>query len=150
MRLGPFIRRWVELGLPTCSGRARAAFGRCKAQPAGDARAGRTFELADLALGQLPDLSDPQRRAECAAHVHKLRGSAGVLGAEQAQRWAARAESALRTGATPPQAASVLEGLSSALAAVRESALPVLERARGEHRVQAEAAIALDGNDLRR
>ena len=55
-------------------------------------------DAADLADDPAPGALQPEERERLAARLHRLRGSAAVLGARRVQRLAGEAESALRAG----------------------------------------------------
>ncbi|MFN3859860.1 MAG: response regulator [Roseateles sp.] len=57
-----------------------------------------------------------------AASLHKLHGSAGLLGAQRVQHLAAEAEERLRHGATPTDVSALIEELSQSLAALQRAA----------------------------
>ena len=83
-------------------------------------------DFADL---MAPDQTEPDLAVRDAllARVHKLRGSAGTLGAVEVHRLASEAETALRsTPHTPVQ--PLLQRMAQALADLRETAVPWLAR----------------------
>ena len=84
--------------------------------------------LADFADLMAPAQAEPDQagRAALLARVHKLRGSAGTLGAVEVHRLASEAEAALRTPPAPVQ--SLLKRMAQALADLREAAAPWLAR----------------------
>ena len=94
-------------------------------------------EFADLASIDTGDgVASPAKRAACAARLHKLKGSAGMLGAKAIEQLAALAESDCRATdaeATPqapdwgPRLAALLHELRRAAAAVTEPPKPVVE-----------------------
>ena len=67
--------------------------------------------------------------AQAAAALHKLRGSASLLGAQRLQELAAAGEAQLRAGATPATLAPLLAELAQALAAQRAAAAAWLAQA---------------------
>ncbi len=90
----------------------------------------RTFvrEFADLAAANPALPASPEARKALAARVHKLRGSAGTLGARAVQHAASIAEAEL--GRDRVDASGALTTLASALAALLDAVRPVLaERA---------------------
>jgi two-component system, sensor histidine kinase and response regulator len=89
-------------------GRLMREFGRLEPLPAGN------------------DWDDDLRRA-AGAHMHKLRGSAGMLGARAIQRLACEAETALKGGAPADVVRQKRAALASALADLAENAQPLLE-----------------------
>ena len=83
-------------------------------------------EFADLAVAP---------RAETAglvARLHKLRGSAGSLGARRVHRLATDAEAQLKRDPRDPGAARVLHQLAAAVAALVDHARPVLDAHRAQ------------------
>jgi signal transduction histidine kinase/DNA-binding response OmpR family regulator len=80
-------------------------------------------EFADL---MAPTQAEPDAagRAALVAQAHKLRGSAGTLGATEIHRLASEAEGALRTPGTPVQ--PLLQRMAQALVDLREAAAPLL------------------------
>ena len=80
-------------------------------------------DFSDL-LAPTPAEPDPVGRAALAQRVHKLRGSAGTLGAADIQRLAGEIESALRTPETPVQ--PLLQRMAQSLVDLRETAAPLL------------------------
>lgn len=80
-------------------------------------------DFADL---MAPTLAEPDQagRVALVAQVHKLRGSAGTLGATQVHRLASETECALRTPDTPIQ--PLLQRLAQALLHLREATAPLL------------------------
>jgi len=59
---------------------------------------------------------------QAVAHLHKLRGSAGLLGAQRVQALAAEGEERLRDGATPAELTALLGSLSQSIAALHSAA----------------------------
>ncbi|WP_343622272.1 CHASE domain-containing hybrid sensor histidine kinase/response regulator [Roseateles puraquae] len=72
----------------------------------------RLLELHDAAW--VTGLASMQAN-EAAAELHRLRGSAGLLGAQRVQALAAEGEEALRGGATPAALGELFSGLGQAL-----------------------------------
>ncbi|WP_343622268.1 ATP-binding protein [Roseateles puraquae] len=63
--------------------------------------------------------------AELQAEMHKLRGSASLLGAARVDQLAAEAEARLRQGGLPDEVRPQLDALAEALAALRDAAAPM-------------------------
>jgi PAS domain S-box-containing protein len=105
-------------------------------------------DYADLANERFPDLDVPKQRERFAADVHKLRGSAGVLGAEDVQRWAAQTEVALRSGVKVSDVTAKVHGLCSALARLRRHAAQFLDTPT-THPPRAVSAEPLDPGAIR-
>jgi len=90
-------------------------------------------------------------RTALTAQVHKLRGSAGMLGMAEVHRLAGAAEVALRTEADAVDVRARLGAMADALERVGRSAAAVLAAQReAEPAASAEAAPALDAQALRR
>jgi PAS domain S-box-containing protein len=70
--------------------------------------------------GAVPDGSDAQAMAGCAARMHKLKGSAGMLGAKGIQRVAGDIEAACRAGDAAPLDA-LMQALGVQLRLLRDS-----------------------------
>jgi CheY-like chemotaxis protein/HPt (histidine-containing phosphotransfer) domain-containing protein/anti-sigma regulatory factor (Ser/Thr protein kinase) len=64
---------------------------------------------------------------EAAAELHRLRGSAGLLGAQRVQALAAEGEEALRGGTTPNALSALFSGLGQALDQLAETSRPSLD-----------------------
>lgn len=80
---------------------------------------------------------------ELVARLHKLRGSAGLLGAREVHRLAGEAENALRAGAQPAAVHPTLLALKQGLQDLEQAARPVLllhERAEQDALLREEAA----------
>ena len=76
-------------------------------------------DAADLAEEPAGDALPAEDRARLAARLHRLRGSAAVLGARRVQRLAGEAESVLRARDTrPPQIQAAVAALAGALRAL--------------------------------
>ena len=88
---------------------------------------------ADLALPAAPTVGDEAVREELRRRVHKLKGSAGMIGATSVARLAGAAEAALQQSRP---ADAILKKLASALITLREEAQPLLDR---QSKRQAEA-----------
>jgi HPt (histidine-containing phosphotransfer) domain-containing protein len=100
------------------------------------------YEFDDLAQDSAFDLNDPTRRERCCQRVHKLRGSAGVLGATDVHLLAGEAEHALRDrAANIAEVAARVRQLGAALAQLHSRASPVLAavQAKAPPRLQATA-----------
>ena len=65
---------------------------------------------------------------QVAASLHKLRGSAGLLGARRVQDLAAEAEERLRHGATAADVTALIAALSQSLSALQRAAEPWLQQ----------------------
>jgi len=72
------------------------------------------------------DASD-ERGEELLARLHKLRGSAGLLGVRDVHRLAGEGENALRAGAQPGAVRSTLLALEQSLQALEQAVRPVLQ-----------------------
>ena len=84
-------------------------------------------EFADVADSATPDLADPYRRAQWAAHLHKLVGGAGVLCASEIHRLAVQAERALRSDTSVENMQQACRELSAAMAKLREQTQAFLD-----------------------
>lgn len=82
------------------------------------------FGEADAAHQALS--GDATERASLAARMHKLRGSASMLGAEAVRRAAQRAEQALKRDADGGEIAAIMGDLASSLRALAEQTRPLL------------------------
>ncbi|HSW06912.1 PAS domain-containing hybrid sensor histidine kinase/response regulator [Aquabacterium sp.] len=98
-------------------------------------------EFSNLAMPA--QLQDPAALAFHAGRMHKLRGSAGMLGARNIQKLAGEAEAACVAG-EGERAWHLATRLTSALSALHQEAGPVLAAARA----QAEAAVLISGETL--
>jgi CheY-like chemotaxis protein len=76
-------------------------------------------EYSDLAL-PVTEPADDAMRSQLVARVHKLKGSAGMLGANRVMKAASAAEKALSTGQPAAVAGATLHQLASALTILRE------------------------------
>jgi PAS domain S-box-containing protein len=85
-------------------------------------------EYTDLTIpiSVFPD--EPTKRARLMGRTHKLKGSAGMIGATEIVRLAGAAESALHQGRPAATVEAILQRLASALTALSEEAAPYLER----------------------
>jgi len=82
-------------------------------------------DFADLALPV--SLDDQGSRDKLMARVHQLKGSAGMLGATRVSRFAGAAESALQQDRTLAVVEKSLQQLASALTALGDDAVSLLE-----------------------
>jgi HPt (histidine-containing phosphotransfer) domain-containing protein len=83
-------------------------------------------DFADLALPVT--LDDSASRGELIARVHKLKGSAGIIGATHVIRFAGAAESALQQDRAIEVVEKTLQQLASALTTLRKDAAAVLDQ----------------------
>ncbi len=83
-------------------------------------------DYADLALPICAPFDDAAR-SQLTARAHKLKGSAGMVGATRIMRLAGAAESALLQGRAAEVIARLLQQLAAALTTLREQARPYLE-----------------------
>jgi HPt (histidine-containing phosphotransfer) domain-containing protein len=79
-------------------------------------------DYAQFAQPIAAPLDDPGARSELEAQLHKLRGSAGLIGATRIMRLAGRAETELGQGRTLDLVRPILEQLSSAFCELRDEA----------------------------
>jgi PAS domain S-box-containing protein len=79
-------------------------------------------DFADLALPILVATEDPALCSELKSRTHKLRGSAGMIGATLVMRLAAKAEEALEEGRAADVVEEILRQLAMALTSLREEA----------------------------
>jgi PAS domain S-box-containing protein len=84
-------------------------------------------DYADLSLPNCASLNDEATRSELAARTHKLKGSAGMIGANRIMRLAGAAEAALLKDRSLDAIDNILQQLASALTTLREEAEPYLE-----------------------
>ena len=82
----------------------------------------------DLALPLCESLDDQTTRIQLKGRVHKLKGSAGMIGATRVMRLAGTAEEALHENRPVEVVERILKQLASALTTLREEAEPFLER----------------------
>jgi HPt (histidine-containing phosphotransfer) domain-containing protein len=85
-------------------------------------------DYADLSLPISASLSEESVRRDLAARTHKLKGSAGMIGANRVMRLAGAAEAALLKDRTRGAIEKILHQLAAALTALREEAESYLER----------------------
>jgi PAS domain S-box-containing protein len=83
-------------------------------------------EYADLALPIAVSLEDQATRHELRARAHKLKGTAGMIGATRLMRIAALAERILRKDRAGRLVENILRQLASELTTLREEAEPFL------------------------
>jgi HPt (histidine-containing phosphotransfer) domain-containing protein len=87
-------------------------------------------EYTDLTIPISVSPDEPTKRARLMGRTHKLKGSAGMIGATEIVRLAGAAESALHQGRPAATVEAILQRLASALTALSEEATPYLERQR--------------------
>jgi PAS domain S-box-containing protein len=85
-------------------------------------------EYADLSLPNCISLDDEASRTLLAARAHKLKGGAGMIGANRIMRLAGAAETTLLKDRSLGAIETILQQLASALTTLREEAEPYLER----------------------
>jgi HPt (histidine-containing phosphotransfer) domain-containing protein len=85
-------------------------------------------DFADFALPILIAYEDPTVRSELKARAHKLRGSAGVIGATRIARLAAEIEQALEEDRPADMLEEMLRRLATALTSLREEADLVFQK----------------------
>jgi HPt (histidine-containing phosphotransfer) domain-containing protein len=85
-------------------------------------------DFADLALPISVSPDDPITRSELKARTHKLKGSAGVIGATTIMRLAGEAEEAIEESRPVDVVEGILRRLALALTTLREEADLMLER----------------------
>jgi PAS domain S-box-containing protein len=83
-------------------------------------------DYADLALPVCISLDDEAARSQLTARAHKLKGSAGMIGATRIMRLAGAAEGALLQGRPANVVEKILQQMASALTTLREEAEPYL------------------------
>ena len=96
-------------------------------------------EFADLALPVCVSPDDEPTRSQLKGRAHKLKGSAGMIGATRIMRFAGAAEVALQEGRPADIVEEILRQLALALTTLREEAGFFLERP--ERDANAEVAI---------
>ena len=87
-------------------------------------------EYAEFARPLTDSLDDPIARKRVQALAHKLKGSAGMIGATDVRRLAGAAEAALKNERAAEVVSEILEQLASALVRLREEAAPLLQSER--------------------
>ncbi|MDP9010870.1 MAG: PAS domain S-box protein [Pseudomonadota bacterium] len=85
-------------------------------------------DYADLSLPNCASLNDEAARSQLAARTHKLKGSAGMIGANRIMRLAGAAETSLLKDRSLGAIEKILQQLASALTTLHEEAEPYLER----------------------
>jgi CheY-like chemotaxis protein/HPt (histidine-containing phosphotransfer) domain-containing protein len=85
-------------------------------------------DYVDLSLPQCIRLSDESERSRLVARTHKLKGSAGMIGASRVMRLAGAAEAALLKDRSASEIDKILEQLAAAITALREEAESYLQR----------------------
>ncbi|VTU18244.1 Autoinducer 2 sensor kinase/phosphatase LuxQ [Variovorax sp. SRS16] len=110
-------------------------------------------EFGDLAHADAAAVegASPAAQAALAARLHKLQGSAGMVGAKAVLQLAAEGESALRAG-DPARAARAMPGLGAALRKLQAAAQPFFDVQAGTRAaaVQAVAVLPVDSGELAR
>jgi PAS domain S-box-containing protein len=96
-------------------------------------------EFSDLALPTSVPPDDQTIRSEMKARTHKLKGSAGMIGATKVMRLAGAAEVALQEDRAADVVEGILGQLASALITLREESAPLLERQEPDTAAVAEA-----------
>ena len=96
-------------------------------------------DFADFALPIVLPVGNEGLRKALAARAHKLKGSAGMLGATRVMRLAGAAETALNDSRPGDMIEAVLKRLSVALTTLRDEAEPML-RQRSEHAADAQVS----------
>jgi PAS domain S-box-containing protein len=91
-------------------------------------------DFADFALPIAVPGDDQVRREELLARAHKLKGSAGLLGAAKVMRLAGATEAALNDSRPAEVIDGILKQLSGALITLREEAEPMLRNLPEGHR----------------
>jgi signal transduction histidine kinase/CheY-like chemotaxis protein/HPt (histidine-containing phosphotransfer) domain-containing protein len=81
-------------------------------------------DYADMMLPRCLATADAVALEQLQARAHKLKGSAGMVGASQVMRFAGEAERLLREGHPTAATEAVLEKLSAALISLREESAP--------------------------
>jgi len=84
-------------------------------------------DYGDLALPNPVALADPMNRADLIARAHKLKGTAGTIGATRVAHFASAVESALRHDRPTQDVERILRQLASALTSLREESVVLLE-----------------------
>jgi PAS domain S-box-containing protein len=97
-------------------------------------------EFADLALPIAVAPEDQSARSQLQGRTHKLKGSAGMIGATKVMRLAGAAEIALQEGGPVEVVERILTQLAQALIALREDTELLLERPEQNAYLDAKAA----------
>ena len=84
-------------------------------------------DFGEFSLPVSVDLADAATRKELKARVHKLRGSAGSIGAQRIQLLAAAAEGALEENQPADFVEAILRQVAAAFIALGEEVRPILE-----------------------
>ncbi|MGA9025780.1 MAG: PAS domain S-box protein [Steroidobacteraceae bacterium] len=84
-------------------------------------------DYADLSSPSSASLDDEATRSRLAARTHKLKGSAGMIGANRVMRLAGAAETALLKDRSLDAMGKILQQLAASLTTLREEAEPYLE-----------------------
>jgi HPt (histidine-containing phosphotransfer) domain-containing protein len=104
-------------------------------------------EYTDLAVPACVPADDQTLRAQLTGRVHKLKGSAGMIGATEIMRLAGASEKALNQGRSVDAVERLLRQLASALATLGEEARPYLkQQVEWEARAGTEAASHPDAD----
>jgi CheY-like chemotaxis protein/HPt (histidine-containing phosphotransfer) domain-containing protein len=85
-------------------------------------------DYSDLELPASVSLDDEAAREQLTARTHKLKGSAGLIGATRIMRLAGAAEVALQQQRPTDVVDRILQQLTTALVTLREEATPFLQR----------------------
>ena len=107
-------------------------------------------EYADLALPRSLSSATAAIRKELQGRVHKLKGSAGMIGASQILRYAGAAERALREDRPSEAVEGILTKLAAALTTLREESDPLLIPSKRPEGSESLPSADLDGADLAR
>ena len=83
-------------------------------------------EFGDFALPIRVEPNDASTRKQLSMRLHKLRGSAGMIGATAVQRLAGAAEQSIEEGQPPELVEEILIKLAAAFTSLREDAQPLL------------------------
>lgn len=104
-------------------------------------------EYTDLAVPACVAPDDQALRVQLTGRVHKLKGSAGMIGATEIMRLAGASEKALSQGRSVDAVERLLRQLASALITLDEEARPYFkQQAEWEARAGTEAAFHLDAD----
>ncbi|MBP8190431.1 MAG: response regulator, partial [Aquabacterium sp.] len=111
----------------------------------------REFDAQKLMAEPIAD--QPTERQTLAARMHNLRGSAGLLGAQDVYRLAGKLETALRANAAAAEAGASMAALCQALQALAVAAEPALaahRSAESHHQSATHSAGSLQPQDIER
>ena len=86
-------------------------------------------DFGEFALPIQVDPSDASTRKQLSMRLHKLRGSAGMIGATAVQRLAGATEQSVEEGQPPELVEELLSKLAAAFTSLREDAWPLLSAA---------------------